>query len=87
MIDIPRTYAAPFEEPPNTWKPIFWRGKLHSAIYTCPKGHVGLLDEHTILADGTVSPSVVCTTHDCTFHDYIRLEGWAEIFKKDTPAS
>lgn len=29
---------------------------------------------HAIAADGTVSPSVICTR--CDWHDRIRLEGW-----------
>lgn len=29
---------------------------------------------HTIAADGTVSPSVVC--HFCSWHTCIRLRGW-----------
>lgn len=80
MILVPRTHEVPFQETGNTWKPVFWNKRLYSALYVCPRGHVGLLDEHTILADGTVSPSVVCMQDDCDFHDYIRLEGWKELF-------
>lgn len=31
---------------------------------------------HTIGADGTINPSMVCPHAPCTFHQYIRLEGW-----------
>ena len=75
MIDVARTEAPAFEEPPNTWKPVTVDGGL-TALYTCPNGHGGLIDEHTIHADGRVEPSVVCTEDGCDFHDYIRLVGW-----------
>jgi hypothetical protein len=43
----------------------------------CSRAHEGLIDEHEIAADGTVTPSVVCTESGCDFHDFVRLEGWA----------
>lgn len=51
-----------------------------TAMFTCDHGHQGFLLEHEIAEDGTVTPSVVCEPHvsdgPCTFHDFIRLEGW-----------
>lgn len=75
MIDADFTEAAAFEEPPNTWKRVMADGKP-TALYTCPNGHTGLIDEHEISSDGTVSPSVVCTENGCDFHDYIKLRDW-----------
>lgn len=46
------------------------------AIFYCPNGHAGCLKNHTVAADGAVSPSVVCE-RDCNFHDYIKLLDWA----------
>jgi hypothetical protein len=42
----------------------------------CTYGHLLTLREHSIEADGMVSPSVLCPEPDCTFHAYVRLEGW-----------
>lgn len=36
---------------------------------------------HTIADDGTVNPSVVCPHTPCTFHEYVRLDGWTPIAK------
>jgi hypothetical protein len=31
---------------------------------------------HTVADDGTVSPSLVCPFAPCTFHEFVKLEGW-----------
>jgi hypothetical protein len=31
---------------------------------------------HKVAADGTVHPSYVCPYPPCTFHEWVRLEGW-----------
>lgn len=31
---------------------------------------------HGVTLEGRVSPSFVCPHKDCTFHDWVRLEGW-----------
>ena len=49
---------------------------IYSASFTCNDGHFGSLLDHVILDNGRVEPSVVCTYEDCTFHDYITLDGW-----------
>jgi len=45
----------------------------------CPGcGKVALLGRnHTVDANGTVHPSVVCPFPPCTFHEFIALDGWA----------
>ena len=37
------------------------------------------IQTHSIAADGTVSPSVVCTYDGCDFHEFITLEGWDQV--------
>ena len=44
----------------------------------CPNGHIGSLSGHRIKASGDVEPSVVCPRDGCGFHDFVRLDGWAE---------
>jgi len=34
------------------------------------------LARHTIAPDGTVSPSVVCPHPGCSWHVFLRLDGW-----------
>lgn len=58
--------------------PGTWRGNMHrsriSAIYTDPNGHALDLEDYTIMANGTVLPSVLCTA--CGFCEHVRLDGW-----------
>ena len=75
MIEATRA-KGPFEMEPHQWLPV----KTPSgpkATFTDTKGHEGLLTDHDIAADGTVTPSVVCTEEDCGFHDWVKLVGWA----------
>ena len=46
------------------------------AEMTCKSGHGLVLKRHSVSADGTVTPSVVCLSSGCTFHEFVRLEGW-----------
>lgn len=65
----------------NDYRPGTWKG-LHTpfgrkASFTCPDcGQTGSLADHSIHDDGRVDPSVVCP-YDCTFHEFIVLEGWS----------
>ena len=59
-----------------------WRGTrtaagVRGANVACGNGHVCGLSAHTIAADGTVSPSLVCPVDGCGWHEVVRLEGWA----------
>jgi hypothetical protein len=47
------------------------------ASMTCPNGHGLTLGKHSISANGEVSPSVVCPSPHCSFHDHVRLDGWS----------
>ena len=60
---------------PGTWKALRTSDGL-TATFTCPNGHMGSLSDHEILSDGSVHPSVLCTVDGCTFHEFIKLEGW-----------
>ena len=63
---------------PGTWKGLKLSEGGRSASFSCPNcGQLGSLTNHEIHKDGLVTPSVVCPTEGCTFHDYIQLEGWS----------
>jgi len=49
------------------------------AFITCDGEHTLRLTArvHAIADDGVVSPSWVCTHPECSFHAFIRLEGWS----------
>jgi len=58
------------------WEPL-QSGDQRKASIVCPEcGRMRLIISHTINADGTVSPSVVCGMSDCSFHEFIKLEEW-----------
>lgn len=48
------------------------------ALTTCRNGHTLRISGkvHTIATDGTVTPSYVCVSAGCTFHEMVRLVGW-----------
>ena len=58
-----------------------WKGgmtpKGRTATMSCPEcGKPASLSEHSITESGFVFPSVVCPRQGCTFHRFVRLEGW-----------
>lgn len=56
------------------WFPVTSDGRLTARV-GCPGcGQVATLD-HDILADGTITPSVMCPV-DCGFHESGRLLEW-----------
>lgn len=63
--------------PPLMWKDCSPRTRaVFKAEFTCNNGHGVSLRSHAIAADGTVHPSVVCLAPGCSFHDFVRLQGW-----------
>lgn len=65
----------------NDHKPGTWKGlqtdSRRSASFTCPEcQQIAYLLNHRIGDDGKISPSVVCPTVGCGFHEFIKLEGW-----------
>ena len=64
--------------PPLMWKDCHPRTRTtFKAELTCSNGHGVSLRGHSIAPDGRVSPSVVCLAPGCSFHDFVRLEGWS----------
>jgi hypothetical protein len=45
---------------------------------TCPYGHSSRIVStvHRIADDGALFPSYVCPGTNCTFHEWVRLDGW-----------
>ena len=74
MIEVPQ---ASFDSMGIRWSPMSVQGRKSAALW-CPNNHFGTLEDHTIAADGSVSPSVVCPSDRCPFHDQVRLVGWRE---------
>ena len=63
---------------PGTWRRSSRRRDGERVVVVCCP-HCGTeadLD-HSIGADGAVSPSLECPTTGCDFHDWGRLDGWA----------
>ena len=61
---------------PGQWRPAIRDGQ-RTATVSCPRcGRSASLSDHTIAADGTVTPSLVCPYEGCDFHDWIALFGW-----------
>ncbi len=59
-----------------------WHRDLRTGVVSlsCPAcGKLGSLKDHTIRADGSVYPSVVCPHETCGFHAYLTLRGWKDI--------
>jgi hypothetical protein len=44
----------------------------------CPKCCLIAMLDHDVAPDGTVTPSVECAKEGCSFHENVRLLGWAE---------
>lgn len=78
MIELERSYTLPYDEEPLTWKPVTSDGR-RTAMLVCSNGHAGSIANHEIASDGTVTPSVVCATENCSFHEFVKLVGWEGI--------
>lgn len=63
--------------PKNLWKPAkSYDGRL-TAIVNCPKCDARCaLNNHQIAPNGDVSPSVVCPSPACNFHEFVTLNEW-----------
>ncbi len=78
VIEIPQSQTADFwlNEPGPVWRKST-RDGTPSANVKCGNGHIAGLEDHTIAADGTVSPSLDCPEKGCDWHVMARLCGWA----------
>lgn len=75
-LSIPR-YDCSGDPPPLQWKPCHVSTiNRFKAEMTCPYGHGLTLKGHSVAADGTVSPSVVCPMQGCNFHRFVTLVAW-----------
>ena len=77
-IDIPAGVdwdAAEAAESYPLWIPVNDSDGKRSAIVFCPGcRNPGFLKGHTVAADGTVTPSILCA---CGWHVFARLLDWA----------
>ena len=56
-----------------------WKREGQDIWVTCPDcGLRATLSrhKHTIDDDGLVTPSLICITETCDFHEHVRLVGW-----------
>lgn len=60
----------------QTWKAVMLDDIALTASLACPHGHYGTIHDHSIAADGTVTPSVKCPAEGCDFHAMVKLDGW-----------
>lgn len=74
FLKIPRS---PSGEIPGTWHPWAIKGRREFKVeFCCPKcGKSGML-AHEIDPSGKVTPSVMCVSDDCGFHEFIELLEW-----------
>ena len=78
LVRIARFDQVTSDPPKMHWSPCHPSVvKRFKASMTCPNGHGLTLGGHTIDPDGTVHPSVVCPVRDCSFHEFVRLDGWS----------
>lgn len=69
--------------------PGTWRAQLRNGIkiarFTCPlcgfSAGLGHGSNHDIDERGKVHPSVVCDGRDCSFHEWVQLDGWEDYIR------
>jgi len=73
---IPRKTFQSMSPQIGTYRMVTLDG-IEQAKLCCPKcGSEAYLDDHEILEDGRVIPSIVCARENCSFHEYITLKDW-----------
>lgn len=92
-VHLARDTGSVWNNTPLTWRPVLrsdfdprkysnpevdYRGQPFTAAVVCANGHSGVIDKHDITEDGGVKPSIVCTQDNCTWHEYVILDGWTE---------
>jgi len=45
-------------------------------VLVCDQGHEAIIRTHKVNPEGVVTPSIMCPVEGCTFHEYVKLEGW-----------
>lgn len=61
---------------PGTWIPITLDDQLTAKVFCPDCGQGASLADHSIYPDGEVQPSLVCPMENCSFHEFVSLEGW-----------
>ena len=77
MIAIEKTDER-WKGPNGSWFPVNPPKPIRSsAMVNCRDcGKTASLSDHTIAANGEVTPSLVCPTDGCSFHEFVTLVGW-----------
>lgn len=75
MINIKKLKAGEDWYTPLTWLPIKLVKDELTARVICGNKHPGVLVEHDIANDGTVTPSLQCS--ECDWHETVKLEDWS----------
>lgn len=63
----------------GTWRMMarYQEGTKPMVVVACPVClELGMLSDHKVLANGTVSPSMDCQNPDCSYHAFITLDNW-----------
>jgi hypothetical protein len=77
-VSVARFPEVTADPPRMHWAPCHQSAiRRFKASMTCPNGHGLTLRGHSIAPSGEVSPSVVCPTHGCNFHEFVRLDRWS----------
>jgi hypothetical protein len=87
-IDIPKlTGPIPekWEDRDTVWlflKTPHGRDEEHPTLICGGCGYISTMSNHTIAADGTVKPSLLCPNDECSFHVWGKLLAWEEKLQK-----
>ena len=73
MIEVPRSRES-FRK--GTYRIVTTEAGNRHVLLCCPGCGAGGFLDHEIAADGTVTPSVVCPSGACDWHQMVRLKEW-----------
>jgi hypothetical protein len=80
MIEVPKMVPRGQSSQPATvpcWESYYAAlSKPPKILVWCGRGHISSIDNHTVSADGTVAPSLVCDRDGCAWHETVRLLNW-----------
>lgn len=79
MLEVLRSPDANRTDAPlgSWWRMTTMDGRMPPVSIKCPLcGRASTLN-HTIHSDGVVTPSVVCPHKGCTWHEFVKLVGYA----------
>ena len=66
------------EDKPGTWKMVNLTPAKRVPMIVCPNDHLCTLESYHVMESGYVLPLVLCPIDGCPFHEFVKLEGWAE---------